>query len=256
MRSSAVMFRGTKSVIKAYNSNDVPAWSLWNGPKQLVFSYNGTDIEEGAKMLGEALALLQEGGSTAAFMLCVYDDWKAGDKIKSNTPYDNSFNFSIWDDDEGEATSRFRSNKDNEKRLTAIEDLLKKMCEESEEEDKPEKIGGIQGMIAGLLEQPQVKEAIMGKIAQIINKIPSMGEGKKIAGIPGEDVQPDAQQQEQENAAFQKSWTNYPLDQQIKISRALTILMAADSKLGDHLLALGTIARDNPGKYKMALTFL
>jgi hypothetical protein len=258
MRSSAVMFRGVKSTLKAYASNEVPAWSLWNGPKQLLFSFNGTDLIEGEAALKQALELLQEGGTTAALMLAVYDDLKDGEKIKNTTPYDNSFNFCLWDDEQGEQSPyRYRGNKEIEDRMKAMEDILKKLSEEPEEDEGAEKIGGIQGILAGFLEVPEVKQALAGKLVQFIDKITGMDKSKQIAGIPGEGNRISIDlDQAIENEKFSQAWNQFPVDQQLKVSKALRVLMASDPKIGDHLLMLATMARDNPKRYEMALTFL
>ena len=204
-------------------------------------------MSEGEGQLQAALKLLVEGGPEASYMLRVYEDLPKGAKINSATPYSGSFNFGLFDYQGaqvgqvspyqqrqtavlGAIDARFQEMQDK-----YLGKIIAKMEaeEEREEEDKPT---GIMGVIGSLLENPSVQQALMAKLSGWLGAPAMLPSPAQVAGV-GDG--PKISQ-----------------DQYTKLEEAVNILAACDPLIGDHLLGLAKIARDNPGKYKMALTFL
>jgi hypothetical protein len=94
-------------------------------------------------------------------------------------------------------------------------------------------------MISGILEMPNVKQALSLKLIGLIDKIVPMNIGggpraAAIAGIEGQGI---------------KSLLD--ADQQQKVQQAVNILCSRDAKLGDHLMGIANIALNDPGQYTM-----
>lgn len=252
--AAAVLFRGIDQVVRAYQSAEIPAWSLWGGKDQLLFSYSGDDMQEGENLLRQALEMLREGGSTAHLVLKVYSDLpekkdgKPG-KIKSNTPWDNSFGFSLfgWDEESPIGQARTQGYRNLEDRIDKMQQLITNFIEREPEEEE-EKPRGFMGMIGGILEKnPQLQEMIVMGIAQ------------KVKGFFNNDKTPvaamagiDDQKPQQAGTA----WDSLAEDQRQKLQKAMEMLMRVDPQIGDHLLGLANIAVNQPSKYQMALKFL
>lgn len=242
MSASAVQFRGTESTVNAYGLNKTPAWALKNG-NQLLFSYAGVSMDEGADELREFLELLEKGGSEAKYTLCVYE-LKTGEKILSNTPYYRSFNFSLFDPTTSPSPYYQARNgmvTKVDERMAVMEKqmafLIEKMTEEQEE---PKQVSGIGAMLNGLMEIPEFQQAIVGRVIGLFDKIIPMGKKE----IPGRV------------AGTEPTGSILPAEQVEKVNQALAVLCTKDEKLGDHLLAVANLAQNNPVKYKMALAML
>lgn len=239
MRSSACLFRGIPNTMKAYDSMDIPAWSLANG-KDLIFSYNGDSQTEGRSMLMQGLQMLEDNESQAILTLRVYDEHPANQKITNKTEWTNSFTFALFDPEDG-MVHQPRGKSALLARISALEEQIS-----GNDDNKDEKPRGIQGMIGSLLERPDIQERLIQTVTGIVSNI--FGQQKPIAAMAGiPQGQPQAQQQEG------SAYDALPADQQDKIKMAMEVLMKRDPLLGDHLLKL---AQMDPGRYKMALTFL
>lgn len=245
----AVQFRGKRQVVDAYEANDMAPWSVWCGPQNLMFAYEGNDIGEGKEFLTQTLDKLKSGGSEAAYTLKVYDDQKKGSKISTVTPASRSFNFGVFDQD-GEDTPYHKrqmstmgalENRFNQMQDKWMQEMIELMDEKKKEKEAPEPVGGIAGLINGLLDTPGVKEALAAKVIGLFGMGPAIGQAPaQVAGI---------QQGDPEMARIS------PQEYQL-LEQAIAILATHDKKIGTHLMGLAVIARDSPAKYKMALTFL
>lgn len=249
MRTQAVQFRGKKQVIDAYEANEMPAWSVWCGPQNLMFAYEGNDSGEGAELLGQVLDKLKQGGSEAAYTLKVYDELPKGRKISTVTPASRSFNFGIFDLNGQDtpyhqrqmSTVGILERRFNDMQETMMKELLSELDERRKKKEEPEKEGGVMGMINGLLDQPAIQQAIAGKIMSWFGMGPVIGQAPaQVAGIDQGDPE----------------MSRITPEEYAKLEEAIQILAQHDKKIGTHLLGLAHIARDSPAKYKMALTFL
>jgi hypothetical protein len=244
MRSNACHFKGIDAVVKAYIMQDIPAWSIGNGAT-LMFKYAGSDIAEGEQQLRQTLEALAVGGSSALYSLRVYEDFPGG-KIKSNTPWDASFNFYAFEDESMLPFQQGRASMSREmdNRLKAMEESIRTLADREEE---TEEVSGTQKMIAGLLSSPEIKNVIAQAVGSITARIFGPARVGQVAGIPEQKPVDDA------SGTFEEAWAEFPEEQRAKVSEAVRRLMPIDPLLGDHLLKLSELP---PAKYAMALSFL
>jgi hypothetical protein len=242
---AGVLFRGEDQVIEAYEAMDVPAWSMWLGTSQLLFSYpkkaETPNISDGANALREAFHMLQRGGTASQLLLKVYEELPQG-KIKSNTPYDNSFGFSLFGFEEENPIGQARTQ--GYKNLEARIDNLTKLIS-TEREESEEKPGGIMGVIGTILEEPGMKQFIIGEVVSAVRNLFNKHPQPPIATMAGVETQQQG-----------SKWETLPADQQEKLKQAMEMLMGVDPKIGDHLMGLANMAVNQPSKYQMALKFL
>lgn len=88
---------GVEAVMQCYENNKIPCWAVVCD-KNVNAKFNGESCEEGAEVLKQYLEMLKKYDSSATYSLRLYEDM---DKpIRSNTPYDIGFNFSLREKDE------------------------------------------------------------------------------------------------------------------------------------------------------------
>lgn len=234
MSASSVQFRNKESVIDAYSSRKVAAWSIWQG-RQFMFKYEGKDIEEGLSQLDETLNAISKG-STAIYTLKVYEELSTGKgvvKIKSNTPDDGSFNFRL-NDPEGVPTvgqmNTYQRTDELKQHIAMLENRIKEL-EEDEDEEEEESVGGINGFLAGLMGNPAIQNVIQNFFTNMAANLATPKVATALHGVP------DNNQDE-------------------KINAAIETLKQCDEKLGDHLAKLASIAVNKPSQFKMLLSML
>jgi hypothetical protein len=244
MRSTTVVFRGCAQVIEAYQANDIGPWAIVNG--STILCADETDsVTEGVRTLEDALKRLQVGNSRASFDLKVYK-LKAGQEILPNTQEYRGFRFSLYADSE---MTPYESGRQNgmvvyDERLQMMQkeiSELKAALAKAEEEEEYEKSSSVNAMISGILEMPNVKQALSMKLVGLIDKVIPLNLGgaarpAAIAGIEGRSLLDPEQQQ--------------------KVQQAVNILCSKDAKLGDHLLGVANIAVTNPDQYNMLIRML
>jgi hypothetical protein len=246
MRSSAVAFRGINQVISAYCNNDMASWSIWNG-KEMMFRHPTDNMESGRNALRTILKELYEGGSEAQFSLRVYEGLSDTDKIKSNTPWDASFSFVLYGDEEYSPYQQGRKGyaREVDEQIVVLQkeiDELKLALAEAEAEEKPE---GINGIISGIMEMPGIKQALAAKLVGIVNSVIPFGGGQPaaVAGLPAA-------------APGQPIPSLLDAAQQAKVQQAINVLCTLDAKLGDHLIKIAEIAVKNIKQYNGMVAML
>lgn len=237
--SRSVQFRGVPAVLRAYENANIAPFAIMCGT-QLLMKYEDNDLEGGKEFLKTALKELSTGGGMATYTLCVYEDLKPKEKIKSKTPFDMSFNFKL-EEYETERAGRF-SNREYEDRIAALEAKLKL---EEDETDEPEAIGGIWGTIGKLLEHPDISAAIAGKIVTAIHSVGASNPSgaSVLTAVPGA-------------AKVAGAGDRHNSEQLEKIRRAVDTLAKLDPDLGDHLIQIAEIAMKDPGKYNLLIGML
>jgi hypothetical protein len=268
MGYSSVQIFGKMAAVKAFRNTDCINWALLQG-KQLLFKYEGNDQNLGGTQLEELLKMISESsGSDAVYTLRWYErddipETKPGKpvravpkfKIYESTPWDGSFNFKLFNNEGGEYSSKERNYQELtamkaefDEMKTLLKELIKTRNQEDEELDR-EKNSGIAGIFSSLIEMPEVKSAIAGKVVELFhgvtNKIGSYLD-PNVRNVPakiaGSDVAPEPIQM--------------PPDQVQKLNSALTILAQVDPQLPDNLLKLAGIAQKDPSQYKMLIGML
>lgn len=248
MNSNTVAFRGVSQVCEAYESNDMPVWAICSG-KELMFCDPGAkDTSEGRMTLESTLKRLQQGGTRAILSLRVYETAPGG-SIKSNTVWDRSFGFKLYDDEEfgpyeTGRRSLAREAQDKIDKMEAELEIIKAQMKEAEEEAEPEKLSGVEGVLAGIMGMPGIKEFLSAKLIGFVNTIVPMGGTGMPAGIAGIEGPLPA-----------KANVLKP-GQEAKVNQALNILCALDPLLGDHLLGVASIAQADQGQYNFLIGML
>ncbi len=237
MRSNAVLFKGVDQVVTAYLKIDIAPWALWGTGKDLIFSYSGQDSNEGLQLLQQALEMLAQNESQAILTLKVYDDLKG--KITSATPYSNSFNFALFDPEDGMVHMPPKKSA-LLGRITALEELI---LQQKKDETEP-KSATFMDKIGAIMDRPDVQDMLIKNVVGYVKKI--FGGTQPISTM-GNVQQPQPQGQSG------SAWESVSADQQAKLQQAMEILMKRDPLIGDHMLALANMSVD---RYNMALKFL
>jgi len=232
-----IQFKGIKKAIEAYENMGLAPWSLWCG-KAMNLSYDGNDIEAGKQRLFKYLEMCEQE-SVATYTLCVYEELPKKAKITNATPYHASFNFKLT---EGDYPSRsiLRMNERDEIFLKKIGELEEKIGEISKRfnedmDNEPEAVGGIAGMLNGLLEMPEIKQAIAGKVVSLLDRFNLFPMNNQI---------PPGPQQIGKVAGVEPS-----PDQVAQINRALQVLITHDPDLAEHLEMLADLASRDHKKF-------
>jgi hypothetical protein len=248
MSASAVHFRGIESVVTAYRSNRVGPWAIHNG-KCVLFSSEDVgidDVESGAEQLRGILKLMAGNGSESKMMLAVYKIDEQTE-ITNKTEFFRSFNFTLYGVDEESPYVRRGSmiSQEINQRMDRLEALVLKLVEEEEEEEE-EKEPGLMGVLNGLSKNPQVMQVVTGFIMNKLGIVPPGGQLGKVAGMDNKSV-----------GSMQSAPSNVLNQEQTeKAQRAIEILVGLDPDLGDHLLKIADIAKNQPVKYKMFASML
>jgi hypothetical protein len=232
----SVQFRGIDAAVKAYENQSVPAWGLFQGA-QFLSKYEGNSVGQGAELLEQFLtALDQRSADGVTYTLCIYDGLTDGEKIKSTTKYDGSFNFRLIDNIESY----------NGSKGAYIAGLEKKIADLENDEPDPTPKEQIFAGLGKILEHPDVQQMLATKVVQIMD-----GLSGTITGL-FKNVVP-MQQTQTRPAAIGAANAS---EENLKLQQAVNILVEIDSELGTHLLQLATIAKADPSKYNLLIGML
>jgi hypothetical protein len=235
MGVQGVHFRGIGPTVDAYEKNAIVPWAVVS-QKELLFACPADlyDDPDGAESeLSNVLQMLQAGGSEGVFSLQVYKI-DAGKDILSTTPFYRSFRFSLAEYGAMSPYNLQRSTFATEvkDKVDRLEEMMLELMEERKKE--PETRSGIGSVLNGIIQNPDFQMAMIGKAASWLG-IPLPTQPARVAGL--------------ENKGTGESVLNP--EQVKKVQDALDILCRLDAKLGDHLMGIAKIARDDPGKYNM-----
>jgi len=246
---SAVQFRGVGPVVEAYELNKVPVWALLCG-RNILGQYRGKSLDEGAQLLEAWLNKLKEGESNGTMQLRMYEEFN-GRPITPTTPENYSFQFKLMDDEEYERSRPGQYGRVNQEIMSRLEAIEKRqIARDEEQDDEPEQIGGIQGMIGSLLEMPGVKEGLMQNVLGLIGKL--TGINRQPAAMAGT---PEAVNSIDTSSAAQLYADLDPVQRQ-QMDAALVILMQEDPKAGEKLYKLALLCKNNRAQYDMAAKML
>lgn len=137
-----------------------------------------------------------------------------------------------------------------EERLQAqdkiIMELRAELAEAEEQEEKPKGVGGF---LAGVMESQQGQQMFWNVVGAIISKIVPMQNSNGPAAVAGiGNQQADLEGEEMQSVL--------EVGQPEKVQQAVNVLCTKDPKLGDHLLAVASIAVYDPNKYKFLIGML
>lgn len=250
--ASAVQFFGGGNVIAAFKNRGIDTWAILQG-KDLITS------GEGAEELETFLGMLENGGGSAVYKLCVYNNAEA-DNITNKTECNGSFNFKL-DAAAGQIgraaapgfpAAHAGAGDPIYSRVHAYisgkvnESLDKLMKGEKEEEEKP---AGVMGFIDGLVSDPEKLQNVVAIIA-----------GVKQLLFPGALSVPGPAALGTVGPQRAASPTLPPVsDQEAEAERLAVILdrlEKQDPGIIDHLAKLADLAETKNGLFKMLLTQL
>jgi hypothetical protein len=275
MSYTAVQFLGKEAVLKAFSNSECSNWAMLQN-KQFLFKYEGHSSADAYSELESLLDMIsRSSGSEATYTLRTYDygdtepeEDKEGKiivkdlpkrKIWYSTNYDGSFNFRIFDVGGNPRDLRYSENSQLKKEVEEIKLMMQQILKDRENEDEQEE-KGIAGMLSGLLDHPEVKAALAGKVVQLFNgvtnKIGSMIGGNMPAKIAGPALDPLEQHPIQPAPAAQQQPIQLPKEKVDMLNAALTALVQIDGNFADHLYKLSLIAKNDPGTYATLISML
>jgi len=206
--SKAVHFKTPAAVMDGYEKQDVPAFALFSG-SQLICKYQGDDMDQGKQTLQFWITHLVKEQSAAIHTIAFFEDVPAKG-IKSNTPYDCSFNFRFLDTPMGYLPPELYNLVGGGQRqlideLTAlrleVSDLKKQVEEGPDEPDEVEKPGIGAIMLKSF--EPLLPVLADRVIAALFPPQPGQGHVARVSGL-GIGEQVSAQEQLRVNDAVRR----------------------------------------------------
>lgn len=249
-----VHFRGKDAIVQAYSRNNVPGCILCSA-KDILFQYDGDDVEEGADMLGQFIDALKKGHSQAVYQLRMYKDPPANVNLKTDWNY--SFKCRILDEDEvTENGGSYNTSRETYKRLDALTAELAELKREREleQEEEGEEVGGFQSVIGGLINRPDVQNFLIQKMMGFMNNLTgNKGQpaqpGAAVSGLPGAAAQPMAAEGLQQEINTDTAYNRLAPDQRQLLDQAMAVLMERDPNIGTNLYKLAKILYSDPDRY-------
>lgn len=224
----SVQFKTVEDILSAYESRDVVKFAIFQD-KQFLFKYEGEDINEGLIQLETMIRALRQ--SAAIYTLAVYEDIPKNGKIKSDTPYDGSFNFRFQDntDSYNNGSSLLRELTENQRVMNErINAILEK--ENDEPENEPSEMDAISGFLSHPLVQ-QYAPVLLGALGVKMGEPPAAAmAGLPAAGCHNQDISDE-------------------------LYSALCDMLNVSPDVEKHLIKLGTLAKTNPAKFKQILGY-
>jgi len=218
----SVQFREAEDILQAYQENNVPAFAIFHNDS-LIHKFLGDGLDEGCELLAKWLAKLEN--SAAIYTLKIYEQLPDKGSIRSNTPYDGSFNFRFREYDATGSSSK--ADPKILELLTRMDARLTELEEDEEEEDnKP----GALGFVTQLLEVPEIKNIALGVISGILQNVVGSLKLPQPAAVGNVTTDP--------------------------LQEALSILAKNDPKIIEHLQKLAALSEQNKPMFKMLLTTL
>ena len=232
--SKSVQFTTVENVVNAYEMRKIPAFAIYQ-QKQLLYKYEGADLEEGANLLNDFIEMLQN--SAGVYTLCIFEEF-AG-KISDKTPYHGSFNFRFQQNTAGYdkgAGSLERMNDKIEGIARSLLELKEQQLQNELEDIEPQADNQlINGMdkIGAFLSHPLIEKYI----PVILNAFTS--------AMPGNQVK--------QNTSAIMAGIN-ETDQEI--ITACNKMISANAQARQALIILGNLAESDPEKFKKVLGYM
>jgi hypothetical protein len=261
MAINKAMYLGVDAIMQAFDRNaQTPYYSVWAG-KDMIFSYNDDDIEQGRVYLMENLIASEQNEhsdilkikfhpkkeklyitdrtpSIATLFVRVCDP----NYMKNNLqPYQPQQNYGLQNilEKQTELLHGLSS------RLQALEDV---QIEDEENDDEDDTLG----KIGTILNHPAVQTLIAALLPQIM---PAVKPQQQVAGIENEEmIKPDPEEFETEIGLIDLQENND--DQYNDIEQSLLRLSQHTLDLAGDLKALANMADNNPAQFKMLLSML
>lgn len=226
---TGVQIIGRGEVIKRFEALECDAWALYQGKQFIV---GGT----GAEDLDEWLSSFEGSGTTATYMIRVYEGSEKPTSSTGGTDYIACMSFKLVDTYEGMGIAGHSNNL--LQRLGVIEKQLKKQEEEPAEDETD--FGSV---VMGWLNDPAKLSQIAGVVRMFMGGGASPIAPAAIQGIGA--VVPGSSDTVQTDEAKLN-----------RIAAALDILGAKDPQICEHLEKLAKLAQDDPSLFNAVISKL
>jgi len=250
---AGIDLRGSEQVINSFDLFETPYYQVMQG-KDLKFHYLNDNIDGARELLRSNLEILEINETQAPFKIVYYSSLNTGGKlvpenmIGSNTfrvISPNAYHNLQMNNGVGSLVqnswSSSRENKNNAEILSQQEIKIKELEDkiiELESEDKPDAVNGtnsFMGVVGMLLQDENVKQALIGRLMGLVDKIlPMDNNNNKMGSLAGVD-----------NVSVSES----------KIEKSVFELLEY-GMLESDFLKLAVIGKTNPEYFKMLLTSL
>lgn len=220
---TGVQLIGKDAVLRRFEKFDTDTWALFQG-KQFIVSGVGPDA------LADWLEDFSASGSTATYMLRVYDSDIAPSSATAATGYIACMNFKLVDMYEGAGIAGHTT-----RLMQRIEGIEKRLDTESDDTDDNDR-ESINDVLIGWLSNPEKLGLVIGAARQIMGMPPVPGAAAALPqAISGFNVTSDS--------------SNQGADTDEKLGRlaaALDSLEKSDTNLVGHLEKLAALAKSDP----------
>lgn len=237
----AVQFWGIDAVMQAFESRQVPAWSLWQGRDYLFKGIGDGDLRA-------VLDTLKNSFNDPIYTLKVYEEISDPIKIKDKTPHDGCFNFKLNNPMHLDGVGYVSPNS-NFQLAKKVEELEKRLLErdmqEGDEEEESETIGQvIQDEVIGVIRDPnrllQWMEVIKGLFNPNQPAAPRTALPATVGNVMNETALTAEEKEKQAD----------------RLLIAIDALEKADPNIVEHLEKLAEIATKNPKQFKFLISML
>lgn len=225
---TGVQIIGKQAVVSRFEKLDGDSWAIYQG-KQFIVGGQGSDD------LFNWLDCFDKAGSTATYMLRVYDTDEPPTSATGNTDYIACISFKVVDQYDGQGIAGHNTKLMD--RIGAIEKYIKEQGEEKEEEEDPD----LNSVIMGWLTDPAKLNQVAGAVRTMLGGVGTS--------------QPDYQPAVPSAAPIQTiSGVKSPVvdgsnDPVARLAAALDKLEKKDPKIVEHLEKLAKLAESNPGLF-------
>lgn len=237
---ASIQFIGLEETIKAFNYRNAEVWAIFDG-KRLI--HKG----EGENELREFLTMISNSGTTATYILKVYDDFSDPKNVKSNTPDDGSFNFKLFSVADGGAVGGIVRRHYGDPvqaeilaKLGALEQQIN-----GEPDDEPDFMDQLGEAFIGMIQEPSRLNEFMGALRNFSNPMPS---NPIRAGIGNVSLM---REPTNNNQGIELTEQNLQ-----RIGDAIEKMAKVDGGIVEHLEKLAAVAEKNPGKFKSLVSML
>lgn len=230
---------GADGVVSWYEEladKDTPYYSVWLG-KQLRFTYDGDDIEEGAELLKKNLEMVSRQRNSSLLTIKLHKEKNR--YVNDKTPYNAAIEFRCVPIEEDEVAYASLP----KGIIGQLQQQIKDLKEEKNAAPK-----GIMGYLEPMLENPEVQAMLAGMAAGVF---------QKVMGIFAPGGQPGALPTSHPQPAAAMAGVQDPNETEAeKLDEALLNLEKADPEIIDDLARLAKLATDKPDVFKLLVTQL
>jgi hypothetical protein len=269
MAINKAMYTGVTQIMDAFDRNaQVPYYSVWAG-KDMIFSYNEDDMDQGRVYLMENL-IASEQNEHSDILKIKFHPKKEKTFITDKSPAIATLFVRVCDPNYMRGQVIQQSGGMNygmqslierqmemlngiSSRLTALEEV-----QEDEEEEDEDSTDALLGRIGNILNHPTVSAIVATILPNILPMIkPQPQPQPMVSGIDDQlEVLDENELVGASDFEQEAQYVDLQSDTIEKINLALGRLMAHTNDLGGDLTALADMADNNPAQFKMLLSML